>query len=501
MTLDWLQSARFLSGLACAVVLAVFLPNCTDEALDRLLLPGGGERPVVLATSPADGSLGISPNTETWVLFNMPMDNQKTQDAFRLIGQGGSVSGSFLWQGNRMEFHPATPYNTGEYTMIVGRASESGAGVDLGEEVTVRFSPGFDHERPRLVSSSPVAGATAVNANTTLELNFSEDIDSATIGDGLTLSPTVNYTISQIPANRITLIPTSPLPNGTYVVRLNTDLADPSGNQLAGEEVISFTVGSDFASPVLLSAQAGVVPLVNGQFVAGVDRSAPIVLGFSEPMDRLSVEQAFSLYPPALVSYNWNLASDALTLSFTGGLQPEENYELQVDSSAADLQQNTTGQNYAFSFRTDGASSQRPRVLDLRQLQSSAPGLDQSTPVCCGPALTDLQPLDVLQEVDSDPVPLSTRFVYALRLTFSASMLRNSLGAETSLSRVHDPGATTLAIYGLDVSANVMTLVFEGPFVAHAPGETPIWRLRIGGDAMDVNGNTMGSDFDFYFTY
>ena len=501
MTLHCLQTARLAPGLAFVLTLSLFPSSCTEEALDRLLLPGGGERPVVLATSPADGSLGISPNTETWVLFSMPMDNQKTEDAFRLIGQGGPVAGSFAWQGNRMDFHPATSYGVGEYTMIVGRASESGAGVDLGEEVTVRFSPGLDHERPRLVSSAPVAGATAVNANTTIELDFSEDIDSATVGDGLSLSPAVNYTVSQIPANRITLIPTTPLPNGTYVVRLNTDLADPSGNQLADDEVITFTVGSDFASPVLLSAQAGAVPLQNGQFVAGVDRSLPIVLTFSEPMDRVSVEQALSLIPSALFSYTWNPASDALTLSFAGGLEPEENYELQVDGSAADLQQNATGQNYAFSFRTVGALSLRPRVLDVRQLLSSAPGLDQSTPVCCGPALISLQPVDVLHEIDSDLVPLSTRFVYQLRITFSASMLRNSLVAGTSLSRVHDPGATGLAIYALDVSANVMTLSIEGPFVAHAPGETPIWRMRIAADAMDVNGNTMGQDFDLHFTY
>lgn len=98
------------SGLTLpAIVLLCLLigvGGCKEEDLELLLLPDGGRQPSVLATNPNNDTVGLNSSEEIWVLFSDTMDQEKTQDAFRLSSGTGNVDGSYSWEGNRMVFQP-----------------------------------------------------------------------------------------------------------------------------------------------------------------------------------------------------------------------------------------------------------------------------------------------------------------------------------------------------------------------------------------------------------
>ncbi|MCB1318978.1 MAG: Ig-like domain-containing protein [Leptospiraceae bacterium] len=496
------------SGLTLpAIVLLCLLigvGGCKEEDLELLLLPDGGRQPSVLATNPNNDTVGLNSSEEIWVLFSDTMDQEKTQDAFRLSSGTGNVDGSYSWEGNRMVFQPREPLSgAGEFTMVVGRQSESSYGVDLQDEVIVRFYANSDITRPRFVSSTPANGDTNVSTATSIVLNFSEPIDFSTVGDGISISPSFLYTVSQSSDKKsITFLPSSALTPGTYVVTLNSNLEDTSGNELQNETTITFIVGSDFIPPAILSVVSGAVTLQNGVYTTGVERNNPIVVTFSEPMNTVAAENAISISPFVASGKVWNGTNDVLTITYNPSLDPETDYTFGIDATAADTLGNGLGQNYSYPFHTNGVLSLRPQVLNVQYALSSAPAVDNS--VVAGyfaTPLSDFSVLDVSQLWDADATPGSTDYVIQLRITFNNNMVRNNLITNTSFSKIYDPTTTSVSIHSIGLAGNVMTLNLSGTWAAHAASEVPVWRLRINQNAFDVNGNTMVSNYNLYLTY
>src|SRR3989449_3087734 len=130
-----------------------------------------------------------------------------------------------------------------------------------------------------------------------------------------------------------------------------------------------------------------------------------IVITFSEPMNRASVEQAFSITPAIDGSFLWS--SDFRTVSFvpTRELQSGATYAVVVDSSARDLAGNTMVQSKTFQFSTApgflaefwwvlvlvGAAAAGAMFMILRRRQAGV-----SKPV--SPATTASKPSDAIVE-------------------------------------------------------------------------------------------------------
>ena len=295
------------SWLSGVFLCALFLPTlfaCKDDALDSFFLPGAGARPLVVATNPVEGALGVSGADTPWVLFDRPMDIQKTQSAFRLSSAGGSATGQFYWEGTKMYYRLSTPLSGGdEYTMVIGAGSETGDGVDLGEDLNIRFYAIADLGAPAIVSVSPPNGAGDVDPNSNIEITFSEPIDFSTVDDGLSISPSVISTKSMDTAGTTLVInPTSALSNATYTVNLSRSVKDLAGNRLDSELSFSFTVGSDFTEPALNGVAAGALNLVEGVNTSGVSRNDSLVLTFSEAMNPVATEEANHYFAFPLLS-------------------------------------------------------------------------------------------------------------------------------------------------------------------------------------------------------
>lgn len=483
----------------------ILLSACKkDDPLSALLLPGGGKIPSVVLTNPSPGQSGVDPAEEPWVLFNQPMDMQKTQSAFRLSSGAGQIPGGFRWEGTRMIFTPISGLTgTSELTMTIGKDSESESGVDLAEAVTVRFYAQTDTGRPAFVQSSPANGATGVPTSGDIVLTFSEPMDLSTAQSGISVSPAalISY-IQNANRSEIILRPQSPLSAGLYSIHLNTALKDISGNALDQDYAISLTLGTDFGAPALTSVTAGPVTLTENLDTHGVLRTDSVVLSFSEPMDTNSVESALTLSPFVPNIKTWDGLSQNLTVQFTPSLEADTRYSLTLATSATDASGNAMLSSHTYPFYTD--ASTRPVVLSVRQalvlpafqgrVDNAAASGALSLP------LADHDPVALAHQIDELPAVGSSDFVVHLHVQFDrTNMLRTSLVTGTSIARILDPGAGSLSIYGIDLAGDTMTLKLYGtPF----PGGTgtPIYRLRVSG-ARDSAGNTMSTDYNLYLTF
>lgn len=517
------QNNRFTKTIRfCLILGMIFLGGvaCNQDDLESLLLgvpPGAaGLSPGVLITYPADRATGVNPADEMWLLFTAEMDREKTQEAFRLSSGSGTVSGRFRWEGARMIFTPLLPLSgSSEFVMTAGRQSETKDGVDLGDDLTVRFFVGDDQQRPRFVTSNPANGATGVAAATNVTVTFSEAVDFSSLSDGITISPSVLFTFTQSSDRRqATLVPASPLTPGTYTVSVTSGIQDLSGNTLQNETTFAFVVGTDFIQPAVTAVTTGGPALVNGVNTNGVDRSLPIVIQFSEAMDTAATESAIGLSPFVSNVKTWNVGNDQLTLTFSPLLASETNYTLSVDATARDVAGNALNQSYSFPFFTNALASLQPQVSAVAQRLGGGAVCTNGVGTPGGSAaLVNLSVLGTAEFFDIDP-GATAQCGLRIELTFQDSlanpkaMVVSSVATNISWTPIIDPSANSQSIFLIEaspvgVSGSTIVIYIGGTF-NKGVGDVPSYRLRINGGAggaEDTNGNTLGTNYDLFLSF
>ncbi|MCR9145507.1 MAG: Ig-like domain-containing protein [bacterium] len=515
-----IQITRFCARVLALGAIVAGGVACSQDDIESALLgvpPGsGGLSPGVLITYPADRATGVSPSDEMWMLFSAEMDQEKTQEAFRLSSGSGTVNGRFRWEGPRMIFTPLIPLSgTSEFVMTAGRQSETADGVDLGDDATVRFFVGADQQRPRFVTSNPVNGATGVPAGDNITVTFSEAVDFSSLSDGITISPSVLFTFTQsTDRTQASLVPASPLTPGTYTVSVTGGIQDLSGNSLQNETTFAFVVGTDFIQPAITAVTTGGPALVNGVNTNGVDRSLPIVIQFSEPMDQTATESAIGLSPFVANTKTWNVASDQLTLTFSPALDSETNYTLTVDATARDTAGNALNQSYSYPFFTNAVASLQPQVSAVVQRSGGGAVCTNGLGTPAGTTvLTNLGVLNTAEFFDIDPgataqCGLRIELTFQDSLTNPKAMVVSSVATNISWTPIIDPSANSQSIFLVEanpvgVSGSTIVVYIGGNFVKN-PGDVPIYRLRVNGGAggaEDTNGNTLGTNYDLFLSF
>ena len=115
---------------------------------------------------------------------------------------------------------------------------------------------------------------------------------------------------------------------------------DRAGNAAAA---VSIAVNVDATAPGVTTASP------RG---ANVNATPVITVVFSEPMDRTSVETAFSINPDMNGAFSWSADSRTLTFLPDRSLDPSTTYVVFIDSRARDAAGNPLSGAYSFSFTT-----------------------------------------------------------------------------------------------------------------------------------------------------
>jgi hypothetical protein len=212
--------------------------------------------PLLVATSPGNGTTGVAVNTRVIVQFNEAMEAVGIGQPFTVTGGGTTVTGSVSASADRTALiftpssllAPSTVYTA----TVAGLKDVSG---NAAATVTFSFTTGVsavaDTTRPSVISVSPAFGSTNVATTSVIVWTFNEAIDATSVspnsvlvrnnttGASIAGSFTVNGAV-------LTFTPGAPLPGNTVIViqiNLNTQVLDLAGNQ-ANTFSGSFTTGA-----------------------------------------------------------------------------------------------------------------------------------------------------------------------------------------------------------------------------------------------------------------
>ena len=225
-----------------------------------------------------DITAGQIDSTEIPVQFN-----EVSPGTYRVIQSMGleMVSGSGYL--SVLHFH-ALLAREGDINLFNGLLSGMGGEIQatwIGDSVAVNTKPippeeVIDATPPRVVSISPMAGATGVLVTTPVKATFSEAMDSSTItADSFSLrsDTTVRGRVSyDISTNAATFIPDASLEySTTYTITLSSTIADTAGSPLS-ETSWNFTTAQ---APAEVSGNTPEKPAIEDRSPAGEATSAP----------------------------------------------------------------------------------------------------------------------------------------------------------------------------------------------------------------------------------
>ncbi len=238
--------------------------------------------PIVTSTSPSVGATNVSVTANVTVVFSETVTGVNNT-SFTLTGPSGLVSavvGSPGASASLNPIHQLVPNTT--YTFAVTSAVR-----DLANNALVPFSAMFttgpDLFAPNIIGRSPLNGSVDQPVNTSVLVDFDEHVTNATestikLVGGVEVPAVVSYVGA--PMYRATLTPVVQLvPNATYMVTIQPELQDASGNMYGTPPVGTwlFSTGADTIVPRVLST----TPADNA---TGVDASESISVELDEPV-------------------------------------------------------------------------------------------------------------------------------------------------------------------------------------------------------------------------
>ncbi len=269
--------------------------------------------PTLSASTPAHGSTYVAVNTQVVLTFSEPMN--PTQLSVVLSPATANLSNPTWSSDNRtVTFTPAPVLRYGtDYTLSLQGQDAAGSALAA---TTVRFMTQSltDTTPPRVQGSTPADNAPGVDINANLSLSFSEAMDTASTQAAFSINPNVIGTLSwNQERTLLTFDPTASLDySKVYTVTLGTGAMDAAGNKLASPYSFKFTTSN---APDLTQPQ--VIGYSPTYAQTGMSRSQSISVTFSEPMDKQSTQNAFTLMSPSEVSGTFSWSADGRTMTFT----------------------------------------------------------------------------------------------------------------------------------------------------------------------------------------
>jgi len=202
---------------------------------------------------------------------------------------------------------------------------------------------------PTLLNTEPMGGATKVPRSARLILTFSEPMDVGSVEVNLQPPVTLGAPLWSQQNRVLTLQPTAELAeNADYSV--SVDGKDVAGNSLTGKRSFSFTT----TGPAPDTTPPTVLVVSPRQTSTGNARNTLFEVVFSEPMNKASVQAAFSLTAPSGFNngtFSWNEAATVMTYEPPAAFSYGADVTWQVSTSARDAAGNAMAETMISSFR------------------------------------------------------------------------------------------------------------------------------------------------------
>lgn len=363
---------------------------------------------------------------------------------------------------------------------------------------------------PKVIYSIPSPGQTGVLKDQKIILGFNKPIDEQSCIGAFAMQPGLTG-LFEINRNILTFTPSQKWQGGiTYLANLSNRCEDKEGRDLEKPYSINFSVSTDVTQPDVISIRgkknsigclttSPLVDIVNfpSNFYSNTDVciNSPIVVTFTKPMDRGSVESNFLTIPQLVGSYVWSNNNTVLTYtpreSFTTGLT----YVLTISKTAQDTSEIPLSHNVSASF-TVGSEIVKPFVaMQDGYIQNAAGcspgtlasllfpgGLMNSTGLCTG----------VVPGFQNSPIYIDFSESMNLSTTDSGISITPSINGIKSWIASPNPSCGTTGPCG-----TTSRLVFT-PVTPWQHSVT--YTVTISGNVTDAAGNLLGQNYSFSFT-
>ncbi|HYG81622.1 MAG TPA: Ig-like domain-containing protein, partial [Pyrinomonadaceae bacterium] len=196
--------------------------------------------PEVTTTSPANGDNGVPTNAN--VVVNFSENVTATTSSFKIECPAGPANAkTFAVTGsgtNAVTLNPTADLPAGvtcTVTVVANQISDADA-FDPPDNMAADYVFSFTTDAaPEVTTTTPTNGATNLPTNTTVQVNFSENVNATTSSFKIECPAVGNlqpFTLSASPSNSFTLTPSANLPGGTTctVTVIAAQVTDQDGN-------------------------------------------------------------------------------------------------------------------------------------------------------------------------------------------------------------------------------------------------------------------------------
>ncbi|HWT01914.1 MAG TPA: Ig-like domain-containing protein, partial [Pyrinomonadaceae bacterium] len=246
--------------------------------------------PEVTTTSPANGDNGVTTNANIVVNFSENINANANSFTIKCPAAGSALP--FAYSGastntNVITLNPTADLPAGvtcQVTVVANQIADSDA-FDPPDNMAADYVFSFTTDAaPEVTTTTPTNGATNLATNTTIQINFSENVNATTNSFKIECPAPGNlqtFALSASPSNSFTLTPNANLPGGVTctVTVIALQISDQDGNDppdnMAADYVFTFT--TDAAPQVTATT-----PPDNATNVAN---NTDITVTFSEPVN------------------------------------------------------------------------------------------------------------------------------------------------------------------------------------------------------------------------
>lgn len=400
-----------------------------------LSVPPADLRPRVLASFPSPQASTVGARPEIFVEFDREMETEATGNALIITGQS-PPAGAARWAGNRVYFDLDDDLVLGNaYILKVSGQAKSSDGYAMEVEYIVHFIAGSRIDAPEVTAISPATGNQGVLPTAIVTLYFSRAMEHSSVETAFRISPSISGAFTWPADSRsLTFTPYSNLSNATtYSITLSVGAKDQEGISIVSTYNSSFQVGSDFARPVISEVRESGNPTAMISGIAGVYKDSAFELVFSEAMDFISTQNAFSLSrlddsSSVAGIFQWNAAFERLVFTPAVALEPTRSYRLKVSTAAEDQAGNALDTELVLDFTVDNTNGATySNYLSISSIQKTSP-----PPTPQNFFLDDIN-LTILNVLGSDLVPGGTA---RIEISFTHGLDPASILDNVSISRV-----------------------------------------------------------------
>lgn len=318
--------------------------------------PADTQAPTLVSTTPTGGAANVSVKVALVLSFSEAINPDSI--ALRLQPTYEAGAATLSADGRTATFGAAPEPLAANTTYAASVEAADLAGNALSGLKSFSFTTGApsvaDTTPPTVLATTPSAGATGVSVNVLPAFAFSEPMDPVATRAAAQLAPPPpgGCAFTWDPSNALlTCGHVAPLAASTsYTLTLGAGARDVAGNPVAdGGVAITFTTGAvpDTTAPTIVA----VTPANQEQ---AADPEALVRVEFSEPMDKLSAQQAIGFSSPAGItgSFTWDATGKTVSFRPAAALAGNTTHQWQVSTAAKDLAGNALAMTRLISFKT-----------------------------------------------------------------------------------------------------------------------------------------------------